>query len=153
MDLITPENGLTYAKGYNDYDINDFVGIIPCRPLQANEEIDGICQIKHTDRDIVHVGFVIRKWQTATTFTTEWIGSRTVGQTYKIVSRNPITKRQVKKRVYTSIEDYNKYSHDLIKRYSMYHEVEVYMLVGYKNWQLIKTVPVSDLELVKKNIR
>jgi len=72
----TPENGLTYAKGYHDYDLKDFVGLIPIRELEDCEEIDGICQIKHTDNNIVHIGFVVKKWDTASVFTTEWIGSK-----------------------------------------------------------------------------
>ena len=72
----TFENGLTYAKGYHDYDLKDFVGLIPIRELEDCEEIDGICQIKHTDNNIVHIGFVVKKWDTASVFTSEWIGSK-----------------------------------------------------------------------------
>jgi len=72
----TFENGLTYAKGYHDYDLKDFVGLVPIRELEDCEEIDGICQIKHTDNNIVHIGFVVKKWDTASVFTTEWIGSK-----------------------------------------------------------------------------
>lgn len=141
----TFENGLTYAKGYHDYDINDFVGIVPCRELEPNEELDGICQIKDESTGFWHVGFVVKRDGNS-----KWIGSRTTGQTYKVVSRNAVTKQQVKKRIYTSIEDYNRYSRDLIKRYSMYHEVEVYMLVGHKHWQLIKTILARDWDYVKQ---
>ena len=67
---------LTYAKGYADHDLNEFVGIVPARELDACEEIDGICQIHEESTGIVYVGFVVKKWDTASVFTTEWIGSK-----------------------------------------------------------------------------
>jgi len=67
---------LIYAKGYNDYDLNDFVGLVPARELEACEEIDGICQIHEESTGIVHIGFVVKKWDTASVFTSEWIGSK-----------------------------------------------------------------------------
>ena len=67
---------LKYAPDYKPYDLNDFVGIVPVRELEACEEIDGICQIHEESTGIVYVGFVIKKWDTASVFTTEWIGSK-----------------------------------------------------------------------------
>jgi len=67
---------LTYTKGYADHDLNNFVGIVPARELEDCEEIDGICQIHEESTGIVYVGFVIKKWDTASVFTTEWIGSK-----------------------------------------------------------------------------
>jgi len=75
---ITPENGLTYAPGYNQYDLKDFVNIVPIRELEDCEEIDGICQIKDERTGTWYIGFVIKKWDTASVFTSEWIGSKLV---------------------------------------------------------------------------
>jgi len=70
------DNELTYVKGYADHDLNDFVGLVPIRELQDCEEIDGICQIRDERTGITHIGFVVKKWDTASVFTTEWIGSK-----------------------------------------------------------------------------
>ena len=72
----TPENGLTYAKDYHSVDLQDFVGLVPICELRDNEEIDGICQIMDERTGIWHIGFVVKKWDTASVFTTEWIGSK-----------------------------------------------------------------------------
>ena len=76
IEDITPENGLQYAKGYADHDLNQFVGLVPARELEDCEEIDSICQIHEESTGIVYVGFVVKKWDTASVFTTEWIGSK-----------------------------------------------------------------------------
>ena len=60
-------------------------------------------------------------------------------KTFKIVSRNPKTGRQFKKRVYTSEEDYLKYKDDLIKRYSYNYDVEVYEMIS-GGWKLIDKI-------------
>ena len=70
------DDKLTYAKGYADHDLNNFVGIVPARELEDCEEIDGICQIRDEGTGITHIGFVIKKWDTASLYTTEWIGSK-----------------------------------------------------------------------------
>ena len=70
------DDKLTYAKGYADHDLNNFVGIVPARELDGCEEIDGICQIHEESTGIRYVGFVVKKWDTASIFTTEWIGSK-----------------------------------------------------------------------------
>lgn len=67
---------LQYAPDYNPYDLNDFVSIVPIRELEDCEEIDGICQIRHEGSNVVHVGFVVKKWDTASVYTSEWIGSK-----------------------------------------------------------------------------
>ena len=52
---------------------------------------------------------------------------------YKIVARDNRTRRQVKKRIYTTLESYEKYSPELIKRYlHLGYEVEVYVQVSGK---------------------
>jgi len=83
----TPENGLTYAKGYHEYDLKDFVGLMPIRELEDNEEIDGICQIKDERTGITHIGFVVKKWDTASIYTSEWIGSKPVKDPIAILNR------------------------------------------------------------------
>lgn len=67
---------LQYAEDYKSIDLNDFVGIVPIRELEDNEEIDGICQIRDDRTGITHVGFVVKVWDTASTFDTIWIGSK-----------------------------------------------------------------------------
>ena len=60
-----------------------------------------------------------------------------MNRTFKITGKDPKTKRQRKKRVYTSEEDYLKYKDELIKRYKSYLvEVECYELIN-KIWKLI----------------
>lgn len=59
-------------------------------------------------------------------------------KTFKIVGRNPVTKRQSKKTVYTSIEDYIKYKDAIIKRWRGFLEVEAYELINGE-WMLIFT--------------
>jgi len=55
---------------------------------------------------------------------------------YKVVGRCEKTNRQVKKRVYTSFGDFNRYSPDLIKRYKrVYGIVEIYSLINEK-WEM-----------------
>jgi len=61
--------------------------------------------------------------------------------TYKIVSRDPVTKRQIKKRVYTSREDFIKYKDDVIKRYHYHHDVEIYQMIDENQWELIQSIP------------
>lgn len=58
---------------------------------------------------------------------------------FKIIGRHPYTKRQVKKRVYTTEKDFNTYKDDLINRYVTYLNVEVYKLIN-NEWELFKTV-------------
>ena len=67
---------LQYAPDYSTRDLKDFVGLVPIRELEDCEELDGICQIHEESTGIVYVGFVIKKWDTASVFTTEWIGSK-----------------------------------------------------------------------------
>ena len=131
---------LQYAKGYNDYNLNNFVGLIPIRELEDCEEIDGICQIKDERTGIWHIGFVVKKWETASTYTSEWIGSKPVNwyQTFKVICRDVNTKRQVKRRVYNTHEDFLRYGEKLIERYNRYHDVEVYVYQN-KKWVLTNT--------------
>lgn len=58
-----------------------------------------------------------------------------MNSTYKIIGRHPYNNRQVKKRVYTSSEDFLKYKDDLINRYIGYLNVEIYELIDGK-WKL-----------------
>lgn len=59
---------------------------------------------------------------------------------YKVVGRCSKTKRQKKKRVYVSYEDFKKYSPDVIKRYSRcYGIAESYRFIGGE-WVITKTV-------------
>jgi len=67
---------LQYAPDYSTRDLKDFVGLVPIRELEDCEELDGICQIHEESTGIVYVGFVVKKWDTASVFTTEWIGSK-----------------------------------------------------------------------------
>ena len=67
---------LQYVEDYSNIDLNDFVGIVPIRELEGNEELDGICQIRDERTGITHVGFVVKVWDTASIFTIEWIGSK-----------------------------------------------------------------------------
>jgi len=62
-----------------------------------------------------------------------------MNRTFKIISRNVVTKRQQKKRVYTSYDDYMTYKNDLTKRYSQRFDVEHYELIDSK-WELIHAV-------------
>jgi len=57
-------------------DLNNFVGIVPIRELEDNEEIDDICKVMDERTGIWHIGFIIKKWDTASLFTIEWIGSK-----------------------------------------------------------------------------
>lgn len=75
-DNITIENGLTYAEDYKAVDLNHFVGIVPIRELESNEELNGICQIKDERTGIMYVGFVVKVWDTASLSTEIWIGSK-----------------------------------------------------------------------------
>ena len=141
------DNGLTYAKGYNEYDLNDFVGVVPIRELEPNEVLSGICQIKDESTGITHIGFVVEVLDTASQPSgSVWIGAKAVNwyQAFKVVSRDPVTKRQVKKRIYNFHKDFLTYSDKLIKRYRRYYDVEVYVLKNNK-WELTKTYE-NDLE-------
>jgi len=60
---------------------------------------------------------------------------------FKIISRDPKTKRQVKKRVYTCREDYFNYKDNLIKRYTLHYDVEIYRLLAPNKWSIIGKVP------------
>ncbi len=54
---------------------------------------------------------------------------------YKVLARCKTTNRQVKKRVYTSLADFSKYSPYTIERYErVYGLVEVYYLIDEK-WE------------------
>ena len=135
------DNGLTYAGDYHSYDLNDFMGLVPIRELRDNEELGGICQIKDESTGIVHIGFVVNVWDTASQPSNSiWIGSKAVNwyQAFKVVSRDPVTKKQVKKRIYNFHKDFLNYSDKLIKRYRQHHDVEVYVLKNNK-WELTKT--------------
>jgi len=70
------EEELHYAEDYKSVDLNHFVGIVPIRELESNEEIDGICQIKDERTGITHVGFVVKVWDTASLFDVIWVGSK-----------------------------------------------------------------------------
>jgi len=69
----------------------------------------------------------------------EFNTKKSMNKTYKIIGRHPYTKRQVKKRVYTSTNDFLKYSEDLINRYKTYLNVEIYELKN-DEWLLILEV-------------
>ena len=53
---------------------------------------------------------------------------------------------QAKKRVYTSVEDFNKYSPDLIKRWSTLYDVEVFEQVEDGSWQSLTKRPEPSLD-------
>ena len=72
------DNGLTYAEDYHPLDLKHFVNIIPIRELRDNEELHSICQIRDDRTGTWYVGFVIKKWDTASVYTSEWIGSKLV---------------------------------------------------------------------------
>jgi hypothetical protein len=57
---------------------------------------------------------------------------------YKVVARNTITGRQYKKWEYVTKEKYDKYGTDIIKRYNLYYDMEVYKMENAK-WELIAT--------------
>jgi hypothetical protein len=78
IDLVEKieDEGLRYAEDYLSHDLNNYVGIVPIRELEANEEIDSICQIRDDRTGITHIGFVVKVWDTATIFNTIWIGSK-----------------------------------------------------------------------------
>jgi len=59
-------------------------------------------------------------------------------RTFKVVGRDPETKRQKKKTVYTSKADYLKYKDDIIRRWTTYmnFDIEIYELVD-NEWVLI----------------
>jgi len=68
-------------------------------------------------------------------------------QTFKVISRfrdrdkqaswsRGIPGRQDKKRVYTSKEDFDKHSPKIIKRWSVYMDVECYELIEGKWWEI-----------------
>lgn len=56
---------------------------------------------------------------------------------YKVVSKNALSGLQVKKSVYKSKTDFLKYSPDLIKRWSKYHNVEIYILTDSEEWVML----------------
>lgn len=87
IEDITPENGLTYAEDYQSHNLNHFVGLVPIRELQDCEEIDGIYQIKDERTGITHIGFVVKKWETASIYTSEWIGSKPAKDPIAILNR------------------------------------------------------------------
>jgi len=63
---------------------------------------------------------------------------------YKVVSRNPLTGLQVKKRVYPSKESFDLYSDETIQRYNKHHIVEVFILDEsddgyYSKWVLVES--------------
>lgn len=63
-----------------------------------------------------------------------------VNETFKIIGRNPETKRQEKKRIYTCRDDFEKYKDDLIKRYNYYYDVEIYKQINDNKWGLIDII-------------
>lgn len=52
-------------------------------------------------------------------------------RTFKVIGRNPATNRQIKKSVYTSEADYLRYKDDIIRRWTIYMnlEIEIYELI------------------------
>ena len=60
---------------------------------------------------------------------------------YKIIQRDSNTKRQIKKRIYETKKKFEKYSPDLINRYTNSYDVETYKLDLKSNWILIKSYP------------
>lgn len=62
-----------------------------------------------------------------------------MNRTFKVIGKHPFTHRQQKKRVYTSFEDYEKYSDQLTDRYKGYLDVEHYELID-GSWCLLKQV-------------
>lgn len=60
----------------NKYDLADFVGIVPIRELEPNEELDGISQINDKENGITYVVFSVKVWDTASKYNTIWIGSK-----------------------------------------------------------------------------
>jgi hypothetical protein len=67
-------------------------------------------------------------------------------RTFKVVKRNPNNNQQIKKRTYSSIEDFERYSPDIIKRYSWRWIAESYELIN-GTWKLIETVqPQNSLD-------
>lgn len=73
-----------------------------------------------------------------------------VNESFKIIGRHPETKRQQKKRVYTSKEDYLKYKDDLTKRYNYHWDVEHYQLTN-NEWELIYDEYYKALDVIIKN--
>jgi len=67
-------------------DLNNFVGIVPIRELEDNEEIDDICKVMDERTGIWHIGFIIKKWDTASLFTIEWIGSKSAQSAQDILN-------------------------------------------------------------------
>ena len=59
-------------------DLTNFVGIVPIRELEPNEELNGISQIKDEHTGITYVGFIVKVWDTASKYNTIWIGSKLV---------------------------------------------------------------------------
>lgn len=78
IDKLETEEELSHAKEYNSVDLNDFVGIVPIRKLENNEEIEGICQINDERTGIIHIGFTVKVWDTVSIFNTIMIGSKLV---------------------------------------------------------------------------
>lgn len=66
-----------------------------------------------------------------------WSGTD-MNRVFKVIGRHPHTHRQAKKRVYTSVDDYKKYSPELTKRYTGYLDVEHYEQVD-NEWKLLGT--------------
>lgn len=62
-----------------------------------------------------------------------------INRTFKILGRDPDTKTQKKKSVYTSYEDYLKYKDDIIRRWTGYMklDIETYELIDGK-WMRVK---------------
>ena len=71
-----------------------------------------------------------------------------MNRTFKVVGRNKSKEEMpsyvygqpncvAKKRVYTSLEDFKKYSPDLIQRYKQIYDVEVYELINGK-WERVE---------------
>ena len=55
-----------------------------------------------------------------------------MNRSFKLIGRHPFNGRQVKKRIYTSREDYQKYYNETAKRYLTYLDVECYELINGK---------------------
>lgn len=67
---------------------------------------------------------------------------------FKVVSRNPDTGRQLKKKIYVG-DAYKKYAQDLINRWSEWSDVEVYEMKDeeYRLWYEVKMPrTIEDLE-------
>lgn len=59
---------------------------------------------------------------------------------FKVVSRDRKTNRQVKKRIYETNRSFDTYAFDIIMRYTLWYQVEVYeMNFETEDWVKVKT--------------